>query len=56
MYLWDADGICYQYEVAGLEELGGTAVEEMQAGDWELTLFTCTYGGRTRVTVRCVEK
>lgn len=56
VYLWDADGICHQYKVAGLEELGGTAVEEMHAGDWDLTLFTCTYGGRTRVTVRCVEK
>ncbi len=55
VYLWDVKGMCHQYEVAGLEELGGTAVEEMHAGDWDLTLFTCTYGGRTRVTVRCVE-
>ena len=22
--------------------------------DWDLTLFTCTIGGATRVTVRCV--
>ena len=41
------------YEVAGVEVLKGTAVEEMQAGDWELTLFTCTIGGKARVTVRC---
>jgi hypothetical protein len=24
--------------------------------DWDLTLFTCTIGGATRVTVRCVMK
>ncbi len=28
-------------------------VEEMITGDWDLTLFTCTLGGQTRVTVRC---
>ena len=56
VYLWDVEGVCHQYEVVGLEELGGTAVEEMEAGDWDLTLFTCTYGGRTRVTVRCIKK
>lgn len=53
--LWDVNGIAYQYEVVELEELGATAVEEMIAGDGDLTLFTCTYGGRTRVTVRCRE-
>ena len=31
-----------------------TAVEEMRAGEWDLTLFTCTYDGRARVTVRCI--
>ena len=30
-----------------------TAVEEMTAGEYDLTLFTCTYGGQSRVTVRC---
>ena len=30
-------------------------VEEMLSGGWALTLFTCTLGGRTRVTVRCEE-
>lgn len=51
---WDTKGNCFTYEVADIEELAGTAVEEMEAGEWDLTLFTCTYGGRTRVTVRCV--
>ena len=38
----------------GLETLPETAVEEMRAGEWDLTLFTCTYDGRARVTVRCI--
>ena len=36
-----------------METLMPTAVEEMESGDWDLTLFTCTVGGRTRVAVRC---
>ena len=37
-----------------VETLPETAVEEMRAGEWDLTLFTCTYDGRARVTVRCI--
>ena len=51
----DVDGNEFRYEVVELETLEKYAVEEMQAGDWDLTLFTCTIGGQTRVTVRCVE-
>ena len=51
----DADGNQFRYTVAQVENLAKTAVEEMAAGDWDLTLFTCTLGGQTRVTVRCVE-
>lgn len=49
----DADGNVFRYAVAETETLGGGDVEEMRAGDWDLTLFTCTYGGKSRVTVRC---
>lgn len=52
----DADGNLFFYTVTDIEELPGTAVEEMEAGEWDLTLFTCTYGGKSRVTVRCSEK
>lgn len=41
------------YEVVELETLERTAVEEMQSGGWDLTLFTCTLSGTARVTVRC---
>jgi hypothetical protein len=27
----------------------------MTDGEYDLTLFTCTYGGKSRVTVRCME-
>ncbi len=54
IYFTDADGNRFEYEVSQLQVLDGTAVEEMEEGDWDLTLFTCTIGGRQRVTVRCI--
>ncbi len=53
VYFTDMTGNVFHYAVIELETLGGTEVEEMISGDWDLTLFTCTVGGRTRVTVRC---
>ncbi|MCD8105671.1 MAG: sortase [Lachnospiraceae bacterium] len=53
----DVDGNVFVYEVKEVVILQPTAVEEMisrEAGEWDLTLFTCTLGGQTRVTVRCV--
>lgn len=51
----DVNGNVFTYEVAEIETLRPTAVEDMTIGDeWDLTLFTCTIGGATRVTVRCV--
>lgn len=49
----DADGNVFTYEVALVETLNPTAVEEMESDDWDLSLFTCTLGGSYRVTVRC---
>jgi len=49
----DVDGFVYTYQVMDVETLGGTDVKDMKSGTWDLTLFTCTYGGRSRVTVRC---
>lgn len=50
----DMDGNVFSYTIRQMETLSGTAVEEMKSGDWDLTLFTCTWNGRARVTVRCV--
>ena len=49
----DVDGNVFSYEVILRETLMPTAIEEMESGDWDLTLFTCTIGGAYRVTVRC---
>lgn len=49
----DMDGVLTQYEVVGLDVLNPYAVEEMISGDFDLTLFTCTYSGKSRVTVYC---
>ena len=49
----DMDGNLFTYQVAELETLPPQAAEEMEKGDWDLTLFTCTVGGQSRVTVRC---
>ena len=49
----DVEGNEFRYAVGELETLAGTAVEEMEIGAWDLTLFTCTPGGQMRVTVRC---
>ena len=51
----DVTGVPHRYSVLNTEELPGTAVEQMQFGDaaeWDLTLFTCTRSGQSRVTVR----
>lgn len=50
----DMDGNVFSYVVSQVEILAPTAIDEMIEGDWPLTLFTCTLGGRSRVTVRCV--
>ena len=49
----DTKGLCISYAVTLVEQLPGNAVEEMTSGEWDLTLFTCTAGGRERVAVRC---
>ena len=50
----DMDGNEFCYEVVEIETLQPTAIEDMISGDWDLTLFTCTVGGASRVTVRCL--
>lgn len=49
----DMDGKTYRYKVVSVEMLPEYAVEEMTSGDFEFTLFTCTYTGESRVAVRC---
>lgn len=49
----DMDGNVFQYEIIDRENVSGTDLNALQGGDWDLTLFTCTPGGSSRVAVRC---
>lgn len=49
----DVNGTLFSYDVAEVQILNPAAVEEMVSDDWDLSLFTCTLGGKTRLTVRC---
>lgn len=49
----DISGMVHYYEVVLLETLPGYATEEMIASGFDLSLYTCTPGGASRVTVRC---
>ena len=51
----DTRGNVFRYEVASMETLEPTAVEDMVESDYELSLFTCNFSGMARVTVRCSE-
>lgn len=53
----DMDGMVWTYEISEITELSPMDIDEMTVktpeDTWSLTLFTCTPGGQTRVTVRC---
>lgn len=49
----DIDGNEFKYQVVKLETIDGYNIDGMKAGEWDLTLFTCTIGGKSRVTLRC---
>ena len=48
-------GEAYFYSVELQEILPSNCIPELTAGEYDLTLFTCTYGGANRITVRCNE-
>ena len=48
----DMEGNAYTYRMTAQEILPGTDPEAMEKGEWDLTLFTCTLGGKNRVTIR----
>ncbi len=52
----DGGGVVHKYNVVQSEIINGKDAAAMEYGsdDWDITLFTCTYSGLTRVTVRAV--
>lgn len=49
----DVTGQVHCYEVVLLETLPPTATEAMITSGFDMSLYTCTPGGASRVTVRC---
>ena len=49
----DMQGLQLVYTVGLVETLAPNEIDRMVNSGWDLTLFTCTYGGANRVTVRC---
>ena len=52
VYFKDVNGAVYKYHCRSIETLSPKSVNEMVTGDWDLTLFTCTYNGASRVAYR----
>lgn len=52
----DMDENIVSFQLAAQETIQPEDLEAMEAGDWDLTLFTCTVGGQSRVTVRFVRE
>ena len=49
----DVEGNRFEYKVSDIEIIKGTDVKQMEKGKWDMTLFTCTYGGQNRMALRC---
>lgn len=49
----DMDGIVNYYAVEEITTLQPTDVEQVQKSGYDLVLYTCTYGGKSRVTAYC---
>ena len=56
IYFIDADGNMFSYILAWTEVIEEVDVHKMlsKTEEWELTLFTCTYGGNERYALRCI--
>ena len=53
VFFTDVTGSVHCYEVVLLETLSPNATEAMITSGFDLSLYTCTPGGGSRVTVRC---
>ena len=49
----DVHGQQIDYHVELIDTLSSADVKNMTSGEYDLTLFTCTYSGQARITVRC---
>ena len=49
----DMEGVINTYSIEKIETLNPSEVDAVQNSGYDLVLYTCTKGGRTRVTVFC---
>lgn len=54
VFFVDAAGTVWSYTVVEVTTLRPAETDAMRDSAWDLTLFTCTPGGASRVTVRCL--
>lgn len=53
VYLVNAYGEAYRYQVMEVQQLQPTQVEDLVSSGYDLSLFTCTPDSQARHTVRC---
>lgn len=53
IYFTDVEKNVYCYKIALIDILQPDEIDEMIGSDFDLTLYTCTYGGQKRLTLRC---
>ena len=53
IYFTDVEGNKFKYRISDIEIIKGTDTKQMKKGVWDMTLFTCTYGGQNRMALRC---
>jgi sortase A len=49
----DVNGNVFDYVVADIRKVKPTAVEWVEHSGFDLILYTCTYGGKSRITICC---
>lgn len=49
----DMDGVVNRYAVREIIERNPNEVAEVRDSQWDLILYTCTYGGKVRIVVGC---
>jgi sortase A len=49
----DIEGNIFNFISTETETLAPTESEALKDGDWDITLFTCTFGGQYRIVIRC---
>ncbi len=49
----DMDGVDHTYKVKRVDQVLPTDVDKVKDTGFELTLYTCTYGGARRIVARC---